>query len=199
MLDEDGSRRRGEEPFLNSSTSLSSSQFSCFCCEGRPWRAWCALFSVVDREWTISTLPERREGVSGMVFFLSPRNFIGESLARPSFPSLSWATTSAYYWLSLLISGTQSRRPSFPLHDAESCSSYRVIMPGLSLRVYHRTKKLDSFVLSNQRGRERGLAKESKSSLQVRRRNILCLSSQHLLFSIMPPRSYCLSFDPPII
>jgi hypothetical protein len=54
-----------------------------------------------------------------------------------------------------------------PLH-ADSCSSYHVIIPGLCLQVYHRMKNLDSFVLNNQREKERGLAKESsisKSSL----------------------------------
>jgi hypothetical protein len=43
-----------------------------------------------------------------------------------------------------------------------------IFIPGPCLQVYHRTKNLDSFVLNNQREKERGLAKESsisKSSL----------------------------------
>ena len=47
LLNDDGGRRRGEEAFSNSSSSLLSSQFSRFCWR-RPWRARCALFSVVD-------------------------------------------------------------------------------------------------------------------------------------------------------
>jgi len=62
-------------------TRASSSLYACE--QGSP----SSQFSVVDRDWTISTLPERREGVSGIVFLLSPRIVMGKSLVVGS----SWS------------------------------------------------------------------------------------------------------------